>query len=328
MKRIPNKEQRSFPTQDEIRMARESDLLEFIRRLGYTTKKNGANEQYLEGHDSLKISHNKWCWHSQNRLGGSCIDFAMHFPEPQQRNFKEAVWLVLDTMNLMDFSEEGKLKQSVARSMTKPVEKEKAQPLILPPRNDNANRVIAYLTQNRLIDRAIVLDMIRQKKLYESKDKHNCVFLGHDSTGEVRYAFNRGTLSGVRFAGDCPGSSKDYGFVMEGRSDRLYVFESPIDALSHATLTKLKGQDPAQDTRLSLGCVSERAMLQYLKDNPAINAVVLCLDNDKAGIQATQRIEAALKDSKLTVSIEPPSAKDHNDGLALFMQKHRQKVMG
>lgn len=27
---------------------------------------------------------------------------------------------------------------------------------------------------------------------------------------------------------------------MEGNSNRLYVFESPIDALSHATLSKLK----------------------------------------------------------------------------------------
>lgn len=324
MKRIHSKGHRSFPTQDEIRMARESDLLEFIRRLGYSTKKNGANEQYLEGHDSLKISHNKWCWHSQNRLGGSCIDFAMHFPEPDQRAFKEAVWLVLDTMNIRDFS-----TNSIPPSIVKrPAEQMDDQPLILPPRYENANRVIAYLTQSRLIDRTIVMDMIRQKKLYESKDKHNCVFLGHDSTGEVRYAFNRGTLSGIRFAGDSPGSSKDYGFVMEGSGDRLYVFESPIDALSHATLTKLKGQDPTQDTRLSLGCVSERAMLQYLKDHPAIKTVVLCLDNDKAGIQATRRIEEALQGSNFIVSIEPPNAKDHNDDLVIFMQKHRQKVMG
>lgn len=328
MKRIHNKGQRSFPSPDEIRMARESDLLEFIRRLGYSTKKNGANEQYLEGHDSLKISHNKWCWHSQNRLGGSCIDFVMHFPEPNQIAFKEAVWLVLDTMNLMDFNGEQNLKQPVAKLMTKSAEKEEIQPLILPPRHENANRVIAYLTHSRLIDRTIVLDMIRQKKLYESKDKHNCVFLGHDSSGEVRHAFNRGTLSGVRFAGDCPGSSKDYGFVMEGCSDQMYVFESPIDALSHATLTKLKGQDITQDTRLSLGCVSERAMLQYLKDYPAIKAVVLCLDNDKAGIQATKRIEEALQDSSLTVSAEPPTAKDFNEDLVLFMQRNRQKVMG
>jgi len=305
-------------------VARESDLLEFIRRLGYNTKKNGANEQYLEGHDSLKISHNKWCWHSQNRLGGSSIDFAMHYPEPHQRSFKEAVWMVLDTMNIINFT----AAQRPEIAPVKSVERAEPQPLILPPRYENTNRVIAYLTQSRCIDRTIVQDMIRQKKLYESRDKHNCIFLGYDRAGEIRYAFNRGTLSGVRFAGDCPGSSKDYGFVMEGSSDRLYVFESPIDALSHATLTKMKGEDYTQDTRLSLGCVSDRALHQYLKDNPAIKRVVLGLDNDKAGLQATQRMMEALQDSSLSISIELPKAKDHNEDLVLFMQMNRQKVMG
>lgn len=183
-------------------------------------------------------------------------------------------------MNIMDFTAERRPEKAPSES----VEREEPQPLILPPRYENTNWVIAYLTQSRCIDRTIVLDMIRQKRLYESKDKHNCVFLGYDHTGEIRYAFNRGTLSGIRFAGDCPGSSsKDYGFVMEGSSDRLYVFESPIDALSHATLTKMKGEDYTQDTRLSLGCVSDRALHQYLKDNPAIKRVVLSLDNDKCG---------------------------------------------
>lgn len=318
------KDQRPFPTLEQILQARESDILEFIKYCGYAVKKNGANEYYLEGHDSLKISHNKWCWHSQNRLGGSCIDFAMHFPVPNQRNLKEAVWLVLDTMNIHDFSVNS-IPSAIAR---KPAEHLENQLLILPPRHENANRVIAYLTQSRCIDRNIVMDMIRQKKLYESKDKHNCVFLGYDNTGKIRYAFNRGTLSSVRYAGDSPGSNKDYGFVMEGSSNRLYAFESPIDVLSHATLAKLKGQDYTRDTRLSLGCVSERALMQYLKDHPTIREIVLCLDNDKAGIQATKRIQETLKESPYTVSVETSNAKDFNENLVLFMQKNRQKVMG
>ncbi len=316
---------RPFPTPEQIWMAREADLLTFIQNCGYRVKKSGVNEYQMEEHDSLKISKNKWCWHSQNRIGGSCIDFAMHYPVPNQTDFKEAVFQVLDQMYSQDFNLETIQKPSAVHVKLKAAEN---QPLALPAQYENNHRVIAYLTKTRLIDREIVLAMIQQKRLYESKDKHNCVFLGYDSAGEIRYAFNRGTLSYRRYAGDSTGSNKHFGFAMKGDSEKLYVFESPIDALSHATLTKLKGQNSKADTRLSLGGVSEGALTQYLEDHKTIREIILCLDNDMAGIQSAERIKEIYKTSAYKCAIEIPETKDFNEDLVIFMQKNRQKVMG
>jgi hypothetical protein len=313
-----------FPTREEVQFARDADLLAYIQSCGHALKKSGTNEYCLVEHDSLKISNNRWCWHSQNRIGGSCIDFAMHFPVPNQYDFKEAVLMVLDQLNM---SIENKPVHSQKIQSTPKQEKPQHVALELPHAYENNHRVIAYLTKTRMIDRQIILELIDQGKLYECKDRHNCVFLGYDKEGTIRYAFNRGTLTYARFAGDSIGSNKDFGFVVEGKSDRLFVFESPIDALSHATLTKLHGHDYNSDTRLSLGCVSEGALKQYLEGHQKIQEIILCLDNDKAGIENAERIKALYQDSHYKMSIEKPNAKDFNEDLVIFMTKNRQKVL-
>ena len=50
-------------------------------------------------------------------------------------------------------------------------------------------------------------------------------------------------------------------------SNRLYVTESPIDLMSHATLSKMHNIDYMQDHRISLGCLSDRALEWYLKQD-------------------------------------------------------------
>lgn len=49
---------------------------------------------------------------------------------------------------------------------------------------------------------------------------------------------------------------------------------------------------------LSLGGTSPLALLQFLKDHPEIKQVYLCLDNDKAGLDGMERIEAAIQGDK------------------------------
>ena len=54
--------------------------------------------------------------------------------------------------------------------------------------------------------------------------------------GKPRYCALRAPGSERKFRQDVENSDKTYGFCMEGRSDRVYEFEAPIDAMSHATL--------------------------------------------------------------------------------------------
>ena len=73
--------------------------------------------------------------------------------------------------------------------------------------------------------------------------------------------------------------------------DTVYVFEAPIDLLSFISLYQ---RDWQQHSYVSLCGVSERALLQLLVDNPQVQKIGLCLDNDKAGIQARERIKGIL----------------------------------
>ena len=106
-------------------------------------------------------------------------------------------------------------------------------------------RVFAYLTKTRKIDPEIVQTMMKQAKVYQSRQeiggkvRRNCAFVGYDSKGTPRYCALRGPSAGSSFRQDMENSDKTYGFLMEGKSNRVYEFEAPIDAMSHATLYKL-----------------------------------------------------------------------------------------
>ena len=76
---------------------------------------------------------------------------------------------------------------------------------------------------------------------------------------------------------------------------RLAVAESPIDALSLASLVKLSGGEWRDSHYLSLGGTAPRAMLQFLHDHPHVTQVSLCLDNDKAGMLGMERLEQAIR---------------------------------
>ena len=164
--------------------------------------------------------------------------------------------------------------------------------------------------------------MMKQKKLYES-DRHNCVFVGTDMEGHIRFASERGTISGVSFRMDCPGSDKRFCFHLEGKNDTVFVFEAPIDALSHATLYKMKKQDYTQDHRTSLGCLGSTALLQYLEDRPHIKNVVLCLDNDQWGRAASTKFMEMLKEKGFNVWEEVSKTKDYNQDLIEFVKKQQ-----
>ena len=63
----------------------------------------------------------------------------------------------------------------------------------------------------------------------------------------------------------------------------LYVFESAIDAMSHATIANLVFKSDTaykKSNRLALGGLNSIALDQYLKDHPQVTTLNLCFDND------------------------------------------------
>jgi len=109
-------------------------------------------------------------------------------------------------------------------------------------------------------------------------------------------------------------------------SNRLYVFEGPVDCLSHASITQI-GNTDWDGYRLSLGGVSSLALNAFIENHPQINQVYLCLDNDGRGNEATERISREILEkedySHISIFIAPPpdgTGKDFNDTL-LYMKK-------
>jgi NADH-quinone oxidoreductase subunit E len=93
----------------------------------------------------------------------------------------------------------------------------------------------------------VVSFFAKQKLLYESceqsanktKEYHNAVFVGYDENGVPCHAHKRGIYShGNGFKGNIESGNPCYSFHYTGISNRLYVFEAPIDMLSFITIYK------------------------------------------------------------------------------------------
>lgn len=163
--------------------------------------------------------------------------------------------------------------------------------------------------------------LIEARLIAEEAVHHNCMFIGRDCSGTVRSCALRGTGS-VLFRGEVSGGDKSHSFAMIGTNNRLRVFESPIDAMSHATFSKLLGIDWHTDHRLSANGCGHTAVLQYLREHSEITSVVLSLDNDQAGNKGANAIDEKIRteftEREITISRVLSQGKDWNEDLIAF----------
>ena len=297
-------------TKEQIARAKEWDLLSFLQAYEpQELKRCGGNEYSTVSHDSLKISNGKWHWHSRGIGGRTALDYLV---KVRGMDFVAAVEALC--------GECGKIIPAIRKA--EPGQSALPGPFILPEGNRYGTAAVSYL-QRRGIDADIISRCIGEGILYESRRYHNCVFVGREPSGKARYAFQRGIYG--EFKGDVEGSDKRYGFFLPAAdlgSPFLAVAESPIDALSLATLSKHKGEDWQKRYYLSLGGTSPCALMQFLHDHPAASCINLCLDNDKAGLAGMEKIrEMLLADPVFsrrikTVTDNPPpffGGKDYNE---------------
>lgn len=299
----------------QIRQARETDLLSWLEATEPDNLRKVGGEYCLRDHDSLKISNGRWNWHSRGIGGRSALDYLV---KVRGMGFVAAVETLCD-----------------GRAVSAPMQAVPQLPpaqhkFSSPPKSASNYRIMAYL-QSRGISKKLIDRCIKSEILYESTPYHNAVFVGRDNTGEPRFACARGTLGD--FKRDVAGSDKRFGFLLptvspEGTA-KLAVFESPIDALSHAELT---GEDCY---RLSLAGTAPVALLHFLEDahiheHPLISHISLCLDNDAAGITASAGIKHILqKDARfaqITVTHDQPAgSKDYNEALLAHQRQDKRQ---
>jgi hypothetical protein len=126
------------------------------------------------------------------------------------------------------------------------------------------------------------------------------------------------------FKRDADGSEKQYGFVipsLDAKSATVMVFESPIDAMSHACLV------PGFDGwRLSLCGTALIALEHFLERHGEVKTVIACTDNDEAGDLAVSKI--AESPGYQVSRLRTVFGKDFNELLFTEQKAERQQGRG
>lgn len=308
---------------ETVARAREVDLLTYLQeRDPEELVRTGPASWCTRTHDSLKLSNGKWYWWSRGIGGRSALDYLV---EVRGMGFTDAVREIV-----------GDFRAPVLRRTPPPRQPPRHEPreFTLPP-EAGTEAALAYL-RGRGIDGEILDELHGEGAVYGSRrySRQNVVFVGRDAAGTPRYASIRACAGS--FKGEAAGSDKRFGFAVEQRGGpiEVHVFESAIDALSFATLFKLRGGDWRTLSLLSLGGIPPVrdggdvkvpcALEQWLADHPLCSEVRLHLDNDGPG-RAAARAIAERVSPRVPAAIESPATgKDVNDHLLAVLDGRRE----
>ncbi len=290
-------------TEEQKITANSVDLAEFLRMRGEKLECAGREYKliYYDSsgkHDSITMSGSRWFDH-KNQVGGGPIKFMQY---QYGMSFPEAVQALLGYSVLPQ------------RSPPKQEKAEEKREFRLPEANTDMHRVFAYLIKQRFIAPDIISFFAKNHTLYEDKEHHNAVFVGVDEKGVPRQAHKRSTSTfGKSFRQTIEGSDTRYSFAHFGNSEKLFIFEAPIDMMSYLTLNSENWQ---KHSYITMNGVYENAVLTALKGHSNLSEIVICTDNDIGGIDAADRLRDILNENGYTdIKWLTPEFKDWNECL-------------
>lgn len=301
-------------TPQEKEAAHNISIIDYLERnYGLTFKKAGKGFRCRE-HNSFFVNADQkaWYWNSRGIGGGDVIEFVRKY---ENLTYEQALVQVVNPTHLD--------KAIYSKAPQRPVADKK--PLNLPPKTRSQyKRVFAYLTRTRCLDPNIVIVLMHKKFIYEDV-KGNCVFVGYNKAGLPAYGAIRSTNSNQVFRYDAEGSDKENSFYIKGyNKKKIYVFESPIDALSHATLENIKTDNPREwlnSTRISCGGNNDVPLERFINDYPEVEEICFCYDNDKGGQKARDLYMPKWEEKGFKVSANIPKHKDFNEDLQEIVKK-------
>ena len=270
------------------------DLEEFLRLRGERLIKSG-HEKRLESDHSVTVRGSRWYDHAAQR-GGGPVSFVQRF---YRKSYPEAMTLLLGG------------EHGAAYPVASTKAEEPRKPFELPPKHSDMRRVYAYLMKQRHIGKDVISHFARAGTLYEDAAHHNCVFVGTDEKGVPRHAHLRSTNSyGETFRINVESSDPRHSFHHIGTDEQLFVFEAPIDMLSYITLHP----DHWREHSYVACCGTSILPVQQMTGRMPrlIEKLCLCLDNDKAGNEASERMAEAAKMWDAEIVRLLPERKDWN----------------
>jgi hypothetical protein len=282
---------------DQIRAARQADLVAWLQAHGYSLKREGQNWR-VPGHAGLLVQGN-YFKHFSSGMGGNALDFLVDY----------LGYKILDAVQTLIHP--GPAQQPIGTPAPPAAENE----LQMPIRWHNHRRVIAYLAKSRGLPIDLIIELLRSKLLYQD-DHGNCVFPCLDRRGEAKGAIIRGTCTDVRYVARAKGMDESYGWHWppDRESNLMFITESPIDAMSLVMIRPLFRAGHI----LAIGGLFLGGVHRFLGDHRAVRTIVFALDNDKPGLSAVRSWSVELYEKGYNVQICLPDAvKDWNELLIL-----------
>lgn len=268
-------------------------------RQGERLLRSGREKRLASDH-SITVRGNEWYDHASG-TGGLAIDFVRYYYD---LSFPEAVTMLLGGEQGQDYKSSKQGRAEVPKEF------------LLPKAYGDMRRVFAYLIKRRCIRREVLFEFATKKLLFEDDVYHNAVFVGRDENGIARHAHKKSTATNSSFRCNVEGSLPEYSFhyISDNTiSHELFVFEAPIDLLSFISLYP---DNWKQRSYVAMNGVSEKPILKLLELYPRFDKVLLCLDYDVAGIEASERIYDVLTEKGYSeVERMLPKYKDWNEDL-------------
>ncbi len=281
-----------------------------------------------------------------NRHGGDVISFVQETQIEGIDNFKDAIVFLRQridpTFNIKTTYQ--KKKSYAQMSITEKAEKMRqchetiSKQLVIEPSYRNA---MAYLIQERKIDPDIVREGFKKGEIAQvnMKGYKGVAFISKEM-GLYSCVCKRGISRGSTFKGDYKGCNYDYGWrVFPDKAKitgiipeaKIYCFEGYIDMLSFKSLMKGK-KDLSNDIFIVCGSANKykcvvNAVNDYRRD------VVICFDNDKAGIELGNELKKVLEatneknEEKINVSQIYSKGKDWNDDLKMLSARNQNSSL-
>jgi len=307
-------------TQQEKDNANSQNIIDYLHHIHHPIIKEGSKYWRSKEYRSLIIreSDGYFNWNSRGISGFKPVELAKQLLMQQGYPEKTALVMAIHNLNSMwgvSISDSPLLKNPF-------IEKDTVkEALVIPAADKNNIHVIKYLHHERGIDKDIINKCIKQGKVYQTKQYSNVAFVSKNKKGEIKHIFIKGTSTLKPFRMDSKGSDKSCPFILEGTptAKYVYVFESSIDALSHATLCKINNKIHTLSSahRLSLHGTSFGALKTFLADNPSVTTIIPCLDADEAGQRRSEKMQVEFIDQGYVVKEHrlPTVGKDYNEML-------------
>ena len=298
----------------ELEVAANTDITALAESFGYTVD-HKRRWGVIKEAQHIVIKENNRFYDNYKKVWGDAISFVQAH---KNLSFPEAVEF------LLEFN--GQAKEYDVKAVPKVLSQNKSDTseFVLPEPNEEFKKVFSYL-RKRGISYQVIKSFVDAGLLYEDKKHHNCVFVGKDADGQPVFGYKRGTYDkdGVGFKGDVEGSNKDIAFRLPCNPDlnMVRVYEAPIDLMSDMTMRRF-----INSNCVALCCLGDGALETYLKENPHIKRIDLCLDNDKWGREAAERMKEKFAECGYEVrDFTPAEGKDWKEYLQIKKEKRKER---